>query len=327
MKLSSRRQALTFLGASALVTAFPARSQDAARYPERPIRLVIPTSPGGTMDAMARLIAEHLSASWKQPVLVDNRPGGNGAIAYSMVSKGQADGYTVLLSISSLVQTALLSKTPTYSIQEFTPLAVVAMLPNAFAVGKHVPANTVQQFIEWAKSQKRGVDYGTSGPGSSGNIMGGTLAQASGIDLVHIAFKGEAPAIQAVMGGQIAAVFGSTGSLVTQARAGNLKVLAVALPNRLKDYPDVPTFSEAGFPAVNLPGWSMAAVPAATPKPIVDRLSAEITRIVQLPEVSARINSFGFQPEGGTPEAARRFLHEELTRWGAAIKAANITPE
>ncbi|MDO9504311.1 MAG: tripartite tricarboxylate transporter substrate binding protein [Comamonadaceae bacterium] len=191
MKLNSRRQALTFLGASALVTAFPAASQDAAHYPERAIRLVIPTAPGGTVDAMARLIAEHLSASLKQPVLVDNRPGGNGTIAYSTVSKGQADGYTILLSISSLVQTALLSKTPTYSIQEFAPVAVVAMLPNAFAVGKHVPAATVQQFIEWAKTQKRDVDYGTSGPGSSGNIMGGTLAQASGIDLVHIAFNGE----------------------------------------------------------------------------------------------------------------------------------------
>jgi tripartite-type tricarboxylate transporter receptor subunit TctC len=327
MKFPSRRQALTFLGASALGAALPVAAQDASRYPDRPIRLVIPTPAGGAMDGTARVIAEKLSASWKQPVVVDNRPGGNGAIAYSMVSKGPADGYTVLLSLSSLVQTALLSKTPTYSVQEFAPVAVVAMLPNAFAVGKHVPVSTVQQFIEWAKTQKKGVDYGTSGAGSSGNIMGGTLAQASGADLVHVAFKGEAPAIQAVMGGQIAAVFGATGSLVNQARAGSLKVLAVALPNRLKDYPEVPTFSEVGFPSVNLPGWSMAAVPAATPKPIVDRLSAEITRIVQLPDVSARINSFGFQPEGGTPEAARKFLQEETSRWSAAIKAANITPE
>src|SRR5690606_9540831 len=127
------------------------------------------------------------------------------------------------------------------SVQQLAPVALVAMLPNGFAVGKHVPANTVQQFLDWAKTQEKGVDYGSSGAGSSGNIMGGTLAQAAGVNLVHIGFKGEAPAIQAVLGGQMAAVFGATGTLAVQAKAGNLKLLAVALPNRLKDYPDVPT--------------------------------------------------------------------------------------
>lgn len=322
-----RRRALALLGATAASLALPAAAQDAARFPERPIRFVIPTPPGGAMDATARLIADKLTAAWKQPVVVDNRPGGNGAIAYGAVANAVPDGYTVLLSLSSLVQTALLSKAPPYSLQQLTPVALVAMLPNGFAVGKQVPANTVQQFLGWARAQRNGVDYGTAGAGSSGNIMGGTLAQAAGVNLVHVGFKGEAPAIQALLGGQLGAVFGATGTLAAQAKAGHVKLLAVALPTRLKDYPEVPTFAEVGFPAVNLSGWSLAAVPAGTPKPIVDRLSAEITRIVRLPEVSARIDSFGFQAEGGTPEAASRFLQEEMTRWAAAIKAAHITVE
>ncbi len=327
MQRPSRRTAILALAGATIAVATPARAQDTSGYPARPIRFVIPTPPGGAMDGAARMIADKLAVAWNQPVIVDNRAGGNGAIAYGGVAKAAPDGYTVLLSLSSLVQTALLSKSPPYSLQELTPVAVVAMLPNGFAVGKNVPANTVQQFVEWARTQKNGVDYGSSGAGSSGNIMGGTLAQAAGVNLLHVPFKGEAPGIQAVLGGHMAAMFGATGSLAAQAKAGHMKLLAIALPRRLKDFPEVPTFAEAGYANVNLSGWSIAAVPAGTPKPIVDKLATEITRIVQLPDVSERINSYGFVPEGGTPEAARNFLGEEIMRWGSAIKAAGITPQ
>lgn len=323
----TRREALRMLGATSVLLTGAAAAQEPSGYPAKAIRIVIPTPPGGAMDGTARAIADRLSAAFKQPVIVDNRAGGNGSIAYSVVAKSAPDGYTVLLSLSSLVQTALLSKAPTYSLEELAPVAVVALLPNAFAVSKHVPVNTLQQFVEWAKTQKDGVDYGSSGAGSSGNIMGGMLARAAGINMMHVPFKGEAPAIQTMMSGQLSGIMGATGTLAAQAKAGHMKVLAVALPNRLKDFPDVPTFAEAGYPSVNLSGWSLAAVPSGTPKAIVDRLSAEITRIVQSPDVSARIYAFGFQPEGSTPEVARRFLQDELARWGAAIKATNITME
>ena len=322
-----RRRPLLWLGLGLAALSVPASAQDAAAFPRKPIRFVIPTQAGGAMDATARAIGEKMAESWKQPVIIDNRAGGNGAIAYGAVAKSTPDGYTVGLTLSSLVQTLLLSKTAPYSLQELTPVALVAMLPNGFAVGKDVPANTVQQFVEWARKQPAGVDYGSAGAGSSGNIMGGTLAQSANFKFVHVPFKGEAPAIQAVVGGQLQAMFGATGSLAAQARSGNMKLLAVALPNRLPDYPDVPTFAEAGFPNVNLSGWSVALVLAGTPKAIVDKLAAEITRIVRLPDVSARILSYGFQPEGGSPEAARRFVDDEMTRWGAAIKAANVTIE
>jgi tripartite-type tricarboxylate transporter receptor subunit TctC len=315
------------LGAALALLSATAAAEDAAAYPSKPIRIVITTAPGGSMDGTARLIGEKLTEAWKQTVIVDNRAGGNGSIAYGTVAKSAPDGYTVLLSLSSLVHMVLLPKTPSYSLQELTPVSLVAILPNAFAVGKDVPAATLQQFVDWARKQPAGVDYGSSGAGSSGNIMGGTLAQAAKIQLVHIAFKGEAPAIQNVIGGQVQAVFGATGSLAAQAKAGTMKLLAVAAPARLRDYPDVPTFAEAGYPSVNLSGWSLALVPAGTPKPIIDKLAAEITRIVRLPDVGARINAYGFQPEGGSPDAARRFLDSEYLRWGAAIKAANVTLE
>jgi tripartite-type tricarboxylate transporter receptor subunit TctC len=325
MKLQSRRSTLVGICLACLVS--PMWAQDAATFPNKPIRLVIPTQAGGAMDAMARAIAEKMAEAWKQPVVVDNRAGGNGAIAYGAVAKAAPDGYTVGLTLSSLAQTLLLSKAAPYSLAEFTPVSLVAMLPNGFAVAKDVPAANVQQFVEWARKQPGGVDYGTAGAGSSGNIMGGTLAQSANVKFVHVPFKGEAPAIQAVVGGQLRAMFGATGSLATQAKAGNMKLLAVALPNRLRDYPDVPTFAEAGFPNVNLSGWSVAVVPAGTPKGIVDKLSAEITRIVRLPDVSARILGFGFQPEGGGSESARRFVDDEMVRWGAAIKASGVTIE
>lgn len=288
---------------------------------------MIPTAPGGALDGTARLIAEKLSAALKQPVVVDNRAGGNGAIAYAAVAKAPPDGSTMVLTLSSLVLTSLMAKSPGYTLQELAPVTLVAMLPNGFAVAKHVPANTLQQFVDWSRAQKDGVDYGTSGPGSSANILGSMFAQQARINMVHVPFKGEAPAVQAALGGQLAVVIGATGTLAGQAKAGQMKVLAVALPNRLKDFPDVPTFAELGFPAVSLSGWSLMAMPAGTPKPIIDRLSAEITRIVQLPDVSARIYGYGFQPEGGTPEAARKFVHDETARWSAAIKATGITME
>ncbi|VTU36372.1 Bug family tripartite tricarboxylate transporter substrate binding protein [Variovorax sp. RA8] len=327
MPHTTRRTALRTLAAASLALASTAGAQDTGRWPDKPLRIVIPTPPGGALDGTARLIAERLSASLGQPVVVDTRAGANGAIAYALTAKAPPDGYTMVLTLSSLVLTSLMAKSPGYTLQELTPVSLVAMLPNSFAVARHVPATDLRQFIAWSRTRKEGVDYGTSGPGSSANILGSMFAQQAGINLVHVPFKGEAPAVQAALGGQIAVVIGAAGTLAAQAQAGQMKLLAVALPNRLKDFPDVPTFGELGFPAVSLSGWSVMAMPAGTPKPIVDRLSAEITRIVQTPDVSARIFAYGFQPEGSTPEAARRFVQDETTRWTAAIKATGITME
>lgn len=239
------------LTAGLAAAAGPALAQDA--YPSRPIRIVIPTPAGGGLDGTVRAIAEKLQGAWKQPVVVESRAGGNGAIAYSAVANAPADGYTVVVSLSSLVQTPLLTKTPTYKVDDLAPVSLVAMLPNGFAIGKDVPAANLEQFVQWARQQPKGVTYGSSGAGSSGNIMGGTLAKLAGLDMLHVPFKGEAPVIQALLGGEIQGAMAAPGSLAVHAKTGSIKLLAVALPNRLRDYPDVPTFGELGYPAVNPP--------------------------------------------------------------------------
>lgn len=201
----------------------------------------------------------------------------------------------------------------------FGGIAIAAALPAHGRTQEGYPNRPIRIVIP--------TPAGSSGAGSSGNIMGGTLAQLAGLNLLHVPFKGEVPVIQALIGGEIQGAMAAPGSLAVHARSGSLKLLAVALPNRLRDDPEVPTFGELGYPAVNLSGWAMAAVPKGTPQPIVDKLAAEISRIVRLPDVAARIHGYGFQPEGGTPDAARAFVAEETRRWGAAIKAANIQVE
>ncbi|MDO9436550.1 tripartite tricarboxylate transporter substrate binding protein [Hydrogenophaga sp.] len=320
-----RRQFCALTGATLLAPA--AFAQAPTGFPTKPIRIVVPTPPGGPLDTLARMMSEKMTTTWGQPVVVDNRSGANGSIAYAAVANAPPDGHTFVLSLSSLVQATLLMKAPPYRLEQLAAVTIVATMPNAFAVGSHVPVTTMAQFLAWAKSRTDGVDYGSSGPGSSGNIMGATLAKDANINLVHVPFRGDVPGMQALLGGQIASLFGVPGNLAQYAQTGKVRLLALAAPKRLKDFPDVPTFAELGFPRVNLAGWSMVAVPAGTPQPIVDQLSAEIARIVQTPEVSARIASYGFQPEGTNAEAGRKLLREEGPRWSAAMQVAGVTPE
>ena len=312
-----------------LLAAFgaPVSAQDGAAWPERPIRLVLPTAPGGALDAYTRQMAERLSVALKQPVIVDNRPGANGMIASTAVARAPADGYTVLVSLSSLVQTPLLNAKASYKLEELAPVSLTAYLPNGFAVGAAVPAKTLAEFIDYARTSKAPLSYGSSGAGSSGHIMGETLKRTVKIDMVHAPYKGEAPAILAVIGGDITAAFGAPGTQAEHAKSGKVRLLAVAAPRRLRDFPEVPTFSELGYPAVDLPGWSGVLMPAGTPKPIVERFAAEWTRVVKLPEISNRIYGFGFEPVGSTPEAFARFIRTENDKWGAAIKGSSITLE
>lgn len=323
----SRRKVAAWLGAQALLSWVPAQAQaqaqDAGGYPARPIRIIVPTPAGGPLDVFARVFAEKLQAAWGQPVVVDNRTGANGAIAYAAVAKAPADGYTLVLSLSSLVQNALLMKSAPYALSEFVPVSVIAYLPTCFAVHSRVPARDLAQFLGWARTQDSGVDYGTAGQGSLGNIMGATLAKTANVRLVHVPFRGEP--IQAMVAQQIPAGFATAGSLAQHAKSGDVRLLAVAAPARLQEFPEVPTFAEAGYPQLNLFGWSIAAVPAGTPAPIVAKLARELGEIVKAPDVTARMHGFGFLPAGSDAENARKLLNDEVVRWSAAIKLSGLS--
>jgi tripartite-type tricarboxylate transporter receptor subunit TctC len=304
-----------------------ASAQDASAWPDRPIKLVLPTAPGGALDSFTRQMAEKLAVFIKQPVIVDNRPGANGMIAATAVARAPADGYTVLVSLSSLVQTPLLNAKVSYKVEELAPVSLTAYLPNGFAVGATVPVTTLAGFIDYAKANRGKLSYGSSGSGSSGHIMGEALKRNAQIDMVHAPFKGESPAILAVLGGDITAAFGAPGTQAEYAKAGKVRLLAVAAPRRLRDFPNVATFTELGFPNVDLPGWSGVLMPAGTPKAILDRFAAEWVRVVQQPDIASRIFGFGFEPVGSTPEVFRQFIKTENDKWSAAIKGSNITLE
>lgn len=297
-------------------------------YPDRAVTLVLPTAPGGALDAITRQMAERLSATWKQTVVVDNRPGANGMIAASFVAKAPPDGHTLLVSLSSLVQTPILNPKATYRLEDLAPVSLTAYFPNGFAVGGALPVKTLEDFINYAKSPSgKALSYGSSGAGSSGNIMGETLKRAAKIDMVHVPYKGESPAILAVIGGDVTAAFGAPGTQAEHAKTGKVKLLAVATPKRLRDFPNIPTFTELGYPAVDLSGWSGVLMPAATPKAIVDQFAAEWVRIVKSEDIGNRIYGFGFEPVGSTPDAFRSFIRTENDKWGAAIRESHITLE
>lgn len=302
-----------------------APAQDKA-YPSRTVRIVIPTPPGGAVDAMARALGEKLSAEWGQPVVVDNRPGANGMIAYTHVARAEPDGLTILVSISSLVQTVVAYPDSTYRLEELAPAGLVAYLPNAFALNSDVPARDFAAFLEHAKGRPQpGLSFGSSGAGSSGHVAGALLWQSAGVEVMHVPFRGEAPAIQAAMAGQITGVMGATGSIMQQVQSGRLRVMAVAAPQRLRRYPDIPTFTDLGYPQANLAGWSAVMVPAGTPPAIIDRIHAAVGRAVSQPDVSARIEDMGFEPTSMAPAEVSRFLQFEVERWRAAFAKTGVT--
>jgi tripartite-type tricarboxylate transporter receptor subunit TctC len=296
-----------------------------ARYPDRLIKIIVPLPAGGTMDALSRVVGEKLSASMGQPVIVENKPGASGGIGASAVAQAKPDGYTLLFAIASTIQSISLQKAPPFKLSELEPITQLAELPTGFAVRRDLGANTLADFIALAKAKPKTLSFGSFGSGSTGHIVGEGLAAAAKVEMVHVPYKGEAPAITDLLGGHISSAFASIGSLGQQ--SGTVKLLAITGSHRLKQFPDVPTFQELGFPLYGLTGWAGVFAPAGTPKVIVDKLATEIGRIVRSPDVQARILDSGFEPMGDTPQPFATFVSDQVEKWAAAAKAAGLEPE
>ena len=313
--------ALAFAG----LAAAPAEAQDT--FPNKLVRIIIPTAPGGNMDALARVIAEKLTASWGQQVIVESRAGANTVLATSSVAKAPADGYTALFTISGFVQNLVLMPNPPYKASDFAPVSMIAVLPIALAASTSLPANNLPELVKLAQSQPDALSFGSYGVGSGGHIIGEGLNKAAGIHIRHIPYKGEAAELPDLIGGQISLAYGSVGFYANQIGGGKVKMIAVASPNRLKSFPNVPTFAEGGYPDVNLAGWAGFFLPAATPSAIVDKFSAELRRIVALPDVQAKILVYGYEPAGTTREEFTQWVATDIQRWGAIVRANHITLE
>ena len=296
----------------------------AQTYPTRQIELVVPFVAGGTTDNMARLIAQGLSDKWGQPVIVSNRPGGGSTIGTSIAAKAAPDGHTLLISTFALAVNSSLQKTPYDPVKDFTAITEISTIPLMLVVHPDLPVTTLKQFIDYAKAQPAGVDYATSGAGTSTHLAGEMFKAMTGARLVQVPFKGNAEVMNALLGGHVKAHFGLSASSLQHVRAGKLRVLAVTTEKRLTDLPDVPTVAELGYPDYEISSWQGVFAPAGTPREIVDRLGHEIVALIRSPEVTARIRNEGSVPIASTPaEFAARFK-TEVEKWTKVIKAAGL---
>lgn len=321
----------TFIVAALAAAAGAYVGEAAAQsWPARTIRIVVPLPPGGSPDYCARLISEKLQPVLGQPLVVENKPGASGHIARDFVAKAPADGYTLLMSEAShVISAAVGAKLPYDPINDFQPIALVATIPFGLTVNSSMPVRTLKEFIDHAKASPRALTYGTAGVGSPHHFAVELLRSATGINVVHVPYKGSAGIIPALLSGEIDFTIAAVNSLLPHFKSGKLRPIAMAGSSRTAALPDVPTIGEAGpFPGYSMDVWLGVMAPAGTPRPIVDRLNAEINKIFRDPQViKERLNKVGLEPLGSTPEEMLDVMKKELAKYTKVARDAGIKPE
>ena len=314
------------LAGAALFGSSAALAQD---YPSHTIKIVVPFAPGGGGDVLGRLVAQKLAEQLKQPVIVENKPGASSVIASDLVAKSAPDGYTILLNVPLLVQTAsLYAKLPYDPLVDLTPVTDLVSSPVWFAVGADkVSAKTMKEYVQQARAHPMDYSYASIGAGSSGHLLGFALNEANGLNTVHVPYKGSAPAMQALLSGEIASVFLDYVTLKSQVQAGKVRLLAVTGTERSPITPAVPTLAELGYPGFESATWAGLFVPSKTPRDIVQRLETEVRKIAAQPDTIARFRDLGYEP-GGTPQAQfAAQVRSDHARWGALIRKAGAKLE
>jgi tripartite-type tricarboxylate transporter receptor subunit TctC len=307
---------------AALFAALPCAAQT---YPSRQIELVVPFVAGGTTDTVARLIAQRLSDRFGQPAIVSNRPGGGSSIGTSQAAKAMPDGHTLLVTTIAFAINASLQKQPYDAVKDFAAITEIASIPLMLVVHYSLPVTNVKEFIDYSKAQAAGLDYATSGPGTSTHLAAEMFKTMTGAKLVHVPFKGNAEVLNALIGGHVKVHFALTASTLQHVRSGALRVLAVTTEKRLPDLPDVPTIAELGYPGYEISSWQAVFAPAGTPKDIVDRLNGEIVPMLGTPEVQARITREGAIPVGSSPEQWTERFRNEVAKWAKVAKSAGLS--
>ena len=295
-------------------------------YPTKPIRLIVPFPPGGSIDPVARMLAPKINESWGQQVIVDNRPGANGALGTELLAKAPPDGYTlILLGGSTHVLNGLLARNLPYdSVKDFAPVATVQRSDFVLVVHPTLPAADLRQLIVLAKARPGELAYATSGNGNLNHVAAELFNMLAGVKTLHVPYKGGGQALTDLVGGQVQMHFSVVLSALPLINAKRLKPLAISGETRFPALPQVPTFIEAGMPGFRFQPWQGIFAPARTPKPVIDKLAAEIARIVMLPDITARITGWGSQPLVCTPEEFARLMADDHKRLSEIIKAANI---
>lgn len=314
------------LGALALGLSASASAQSA--YPAKPVLMVVPTATGGTTDLSARMLAQALGPVLGQSVVVDNKGGGNGNIAANAVKRAEADGYTLLMQYSGYhVISPHLTRQKQWDQADFQPVANVISAPQIIVVRNDLPVKTLAELIAYAKAHPDKLNYASSGNGSLQHVTGAMLEQQGRIKMVHVPYKGTGPALQDLLGGQVDLTFGTAPPFMPHITAGKLRVLAVTGKERLASLPDVPTTAEAGYPGVNATSWFAVFVPTATPKPVVDKLTADIRTVVHSAAFKQKAQEQGATADYQTPQQLGDKVKADLAGWADVVRSSKIEAE
>lgn len=303
-------------------------SVHAQEYPAKPIRMVVAVAPAGPTDILARMIGQKLTEKWGLPVIIDNRPGGGQVIGTEIVAKAPADGYTLLMSTNTFaVNPALFRSLPYDSQRDLAPITLVAEVPLMLVVHPSVPASTLKELITVAKARPRQLNYASSGTSSSLRLAAELMQSMTGIEMVHVPYKGTGPATTALIGGEVQLMFGNPIVAAPHVKAGKLRALAMTSARRAASFPDLPTMSEAGLPGYTAGSWFGLMAPGKTLPTIINKLHVEVVRILRMPEVGTLMVDAGADAIGNTPQDFSDYIKAEMAKWTKVIRASGITPD
>jgi len=317
---------LRLLALAAALLALPCHDAQAQAYPAKPIRIIVPSPPGDGSDLMARAIGDKLALAWNTPVVVDNRMGAGGRVGAEAAAKAAPDGYTLIMGNAGShgINAALYADLPYDIERDFAPITQVMRAPNVLVVSPALPAANVRELIALFKANPGKYSYGSGGNGSSAHLSAELFKSMAGVDVVHVPYKGASPALTDVIAGRVAMFIGNLPPAMPHIKSGNVRALAVTTAQRSALVPDIPTLAESGLPGFETVAWFGLFAPAGTPKPILDKLQAEVARIVREPEIRERMTALGGEPVGNSPEAFAAIVKGDVAKWKKVVKDANV---
>ena len=323
------RSLASLLVVATVVFAHPGISRAQTNYPNRPVQLVVTVPPGGAADFVGRFIGAKLADALGQPVVIVNRAGAGGITAAAAVAKSDPDGYTLLLNTIAThgIGPHIYANLPYDPVKDFSPVILIAKLPLIMAVNAELPAQSVNDVIALAKTRPGELSFCSAGSGGAPHLAGELFKSLTGTELLHVPYRGSGPAVVDLVAGRIAMMFDATPSLLPFITAGKLRALAAASPQRHRLLPDVPSFAELGYPGMDIALWYGVAAPGGTPPAIVQRLNAELVKVLEMPEIRKSLTEQGADVQGGTSEDFGAFMRNESARWGAVVKQVGIRPE
>ena len=325
--MAASRMLALLVGATLYALAAAAGAGEAEEYPVKPVRFIIASAPGGGIDIIGRLVSQKLSETWPQPAIADNRPGAGNTVATGLVVKAPSDGYTLLVQSLGVAYAGELRKLPFDASRDLSPVIPVATQPSMLGVHVSVPAKSVREFLQLARSKPGALTYGSAGAGGASHMATELLSSMAKIRLVPVQYKGIGPAMTAMLSGEVDLGMLGISTMLPHVKSGKIRALGVTGAKRSSLVPDVPTIAEAGLQGYEFEAWYALFAPAKTPRAIVAKLNADVNRLLQQPDTRQRLANIGMEPMGGSEEAFAKYFQAEIEKWAKVIKAAKIAAE